>query len=185
MDRGADFLKGTAAADIGNGSIDIGIGRLRLIPQQRGGRHHHARLAVPALGRLVLYPGLLHLGQLAVYGKALNGFDLLALEAGNRHRTGSQWQAIDQHRARAADADAAAIFGAGQPEVIAQHPEQRGLGIDIESVLFAVDGQLGHGIFSGAAQEWYVGRRGLSDNIMKPAVNLRYIYQSAIKGNTD
>src|SRR5262245_53729307 len=49
MDRGADALVGAAAADVGHRRVDVGIGRLRLLLQQRDGGHDLAGLAVAAL----------------------------------------------------------------------------------------------------------------------------------------
>src|SRR3954447_26273847 len=89
VDRLAHLLIGAAAADIGNGAVDGGVARLRVILQQRGDRHDHTALAVAALRHVVVEPGLLHLVQFAVSGEALDCRDLL----GN-HR-------IDRHRARA------------------------------------------------------------------------------------
>ena len=41
--------------------------------------------------------------------------------------------AIDVHGAGAALRDAAAVLGAGQPELLAQHPQQRRIGFGIEA----------------------------------------------------
>src|SRR6202022_4677726 len=45
VDRLADLLIGAAAADVGDGAVDVGIGRLRLVLEEGGDRHHHAALA--------------------------------------------------------------------------------------------------------------------------------------------
>src|SRR5947209_19239004 len=39
VDRLADLLIGAAAADIGHGAVDIGVGRFRLVLEE--GRHRH------------------------------------------------------------------------------------------------------------------------------------------------
>src|SRR5262249_11654777 len=52
-----------AAADVaGHRGVDIGIGRMGIARQQRGGGHDLARLAVAALHDLPVEPGLLDLG---------------------------------------------------------------------------------------------------------------------------
>jgi hypothetical protein len=45
------------------------------------------------------------------------------------------------HRARAALRDAAAVFGAGKPDDVAEHPEQRHVRRSVKGSLFAIDGQ--------------------------------------------
>ena len=46
-------------ANIRHGFVDVGIGWVWLFFQQRGGRHNHAGLAIPALRHLMRNPGLL------------------------------------------------------------------------------------------------------------------------------
>src|SRR5438045_8858823 len=53
----AHLLVGAAAADIGNGAVDVGVARLRGILQQRGDRRDNAALAVAALRHVVVAPG--------------------------------------------------------------------------------------------------------------------------------
>ena len=53
--------------------------------------------------------------------------------------------AVDVHRARAAQAHAAAEFGAGEPQVFADHPEQRGIRWRVSKVALTVDRQIRHG----------------------------------------
>src|SRR3954453_7788860 len=78
MNRGAHLVEGAAAADVGDGVVDIGVGRLRLVLEQRPPRHDHAALAIAALRYVVVDPGLLHLVQQAVRRQSLNGGDLFA-----------------------------------------------------------------------------------------------------------
>src|SRR5437899_3425628 len=56
----AHLLERAAAADVGDPRVDVGIGRLRLVLQERRHRHDHPGLAVAALGHLVVDPRLLH-----------------------------------------------------------------------------------------------------------------------------
>src|ERR1700710_1243838 len=59
----ANLLEGSAAADIGDGLVDILIGRLRLFLEQGRDRHDHPALAIATLRNVVGHPGLLHLVQ--------------------------------------------------------------------------------------------------------------------------
>src|SRR5437868_9670507 len=61
MDRLAHLLEGPAAADIGDGVVDVVVGRLRVFFQQRRDGHDHAALAIAALRNVVRDPGELHL----------------------------------------------------------------------------------------------------------------------------
>src|SRR3954451_20218004 len=45
----ADLLEGPASADIGDGLVNVLIGRLRLFREKRRDRHNHAALAIAAL----------------------------------------------------------------------------------------------------------------------------------------
>src|SRR5262245_36387349 len=78
VDCRADLLKSSAAADIGDGLVDVLVGRLRLLLEKRCDRHDHATLAIAALRNIVGDPGLLHLMQRAIAGETFDGGDLLA-----------------------------------------------------------------------------------------------------------
>ena len=71
MDRCPHLLVRAAAADIGDVGVDVGVGRIGLLLEQRRHRHDHAGLAIAALRHVVLNPGLLHLVQRAVLRKPL------------------------------------------------------------------------------------------------------------------
>src|SRR4029077_15338129 len=101
-DRRADALIGPATADVGDGGFDIGVGRLRVVPQQRRDRHDHAALAIAALRNVELEPGLLHGMQDAARGEALDGDDLAAGDRAYRQRAGADRLAVEVHRAGAA-----------------------------------------------------------------------------------
>src|SRR6478736_5636205 len=60
VDRLANLLEGSATADIGDGLVDVLVGRLRLLLEKGCNRHDHAALAIAALRNVVGYPGLLH-----------------------------------------------------------------------------------------------------------------------------
>src|SRR6516225_6137693 len=144
MDGGADTLVGSAAANIGHCRVNIGIGRLRVLLEQRSRGHHHAALAIAALRHVEVEPGLLHRMQFAVLGQSLDGGDLLGADGSNRHLARARGDAVDVHGAGAALSDAAAVFGANQSDRIAQHPKQRRVGFGIDVVGLSVDGKGNH-----------------------------------------
>src|SRR5207302_4295739 len=60
MNRSADPRISAAAADVGHRLVDVLVGRIGLLAQQRDRREDLPALAVAALRHLVLDPGLLH-----------------------------------------------------------------------------------------------------------------------------
>src|SRR5581483_2097970 len=132
VDCFAHLLEGAAAADVGNRGVDVGVGGLRLLFQQRRDGHDHARLAIAALRHIVLEPRLLHLVELAVLRQAFDGGDLLARGAADREGTRTHRRAVDVHGAGTALRDAAAVFRAGEADILTDHPEQRRIRVDID-----------------------------------------------------
>ena len=97
----------------------VGLGIFR---EQRRGLHDLASLAVAALRDVDLAPGLLH-RMIAGGMKAFDGGDLAADHIGNRGDAGADRLLVDHDGACAAERLAAAEFGAGQADFIAQKPE--------------------------------------------------------------
>src|SRR5215471_12603922 len=78
VDRLAHLLEGAAAADIGDGLVDVLVGRIRLVLEQGRHGHDHSALAIAALRDFIRDPGLLHLVQRTVGCKTFDCGDLLA-----------------------------------------------------------------------------------------------------------
>src|SRR5205807_7735137 len=89
VDRLADLLEGPASADIGDGLVDVLVGRLRLLLEKGRDCHDHAALAIAALRHIVGDPGLLHLVQCAIAGESLDRGDLLANGLADRYAAGA------------------------------------------------------------------------------------------------
>src|SRR3954451_22602359 len=151
VNRLAHLLIGAAAADIGDRAVDVGVARIRIFLQQSGDRHDHAALAIAALRHVVVDPGLLHLVQFAIARQPLDRRDLLGPDRAYRHRAGAHRGAVDMHGAGAALRDAAPVFGAGQPDRVAQRPQERRARIDIDLINLAVDIQRNHSRHSRSA----------------------------------
>src|SRR2546421_5170374 len=140
MDGGADPLIGAAAADVGHRRIDVGVRGMRLLGEQRRGRHDLARLAVAALRHVFRDPRPLHRVR-AVLGQAFDGGDALVGDGGDGQHASAGGRAVQVHRARAALRDAAAELGAREAECVAQHPEERRVGRDVDRLTLAVEGE--------------------------------------------
>ena len=69
----------------------------------------------------------------------------VALTVDDGAHAAARRHAVDVHRAGAALRHAAAVLGAGQPELLAQHPEQGRVGFGLELAYLAVDVQAWHG----------------------------------------
>src|SRR4051812_17153724 len=144
VDRFADALIGAAAADVGHRRVNVLVGRPRVLLQERRRRHDLAGLAVAALRHVDRRPGLLHRMR-RVRRKPLDGDDLVGgLDAADRNRARAHHFAVDVHRAGAALRDAAAVFRAGEANVLADDPEERRVVLDAHVADFAVDVQLRH-----------------------------------------
>src|SRR5882672_2600689 len=151
VDCRAHLLERAAAADVGDGVVDVGIGRLRIVLEQRRDRHDHAALAIAALRNVMVDPGLLNFGQHAIRRQSFNGRDLLADDFANERAAGAHRGAVDENRAGAALRDAAAIFGAGQPDVFTDRPKQRRVRLNVDIDCLSVDAELCHRISLGVA----------------------------------
>src|SRR6266576_371308 len=89
------LLEVAATGKIGDGFVDVLVGRLRLLLDQRCHRHDHAGLAVSALRNVVVDPGFLHLVQCAIGGQPLNGGDLLATDFADLYAARAHRHAIN------------------------------------------------------------------------------------------
>src|SRR5882672_4208001 len=72
VDRFAHLLEGAAAADVGDGGIDVGVARLGIRLEERSPRRDHARLSMAALRHDPFPPRLLTLVQCLASGKTLH-----------------------------------------------------------------------------------------------------------------
>src|SRR5580700_9967144 len=77
--------------------------------------------------------------MIVVWEKALNSDDLCAIKSADWHRAGAHGGSVDMHRASAALRNTTAEFCAGQTERVAQHPEKRRIGLDVDLPGCSVD----------------------------------------------
>src|SRR5258708_4658895 len=118
----AHLLEGAAAADIGDGFVDVLVGRLRLLLEKRSHRHDHSGLAISALRNVVVDPGLLDFVQRAVGGQTFDRGDLFAAGFADQYATGAHRNDVDMDRAGPALCYAATVFGAGQADIFPDRP---------------------------------------------------------------
>jgi hypothetical protein len=115
-----------AKAEVGSHLLLDFIVRWMRSRAPRGLRAHHpAGNAVAALGRLFVDEGLLQFVRLALFEQAFKRCDLARADRGDRHDAGIRRSSFDMNHARAALPQAAAKFGAVQPEFIPQDIEER------------------------------------------------------------
>jgi hypothetical protein len=101
-------------------------------------------LAVAALRHFFHDPGLLQ-GVRRIRRQAFDGDDLLAGDRADLGLAGALCRAIDVDGAGAAQARAASVFGAGQTDMVANGPQQRGPRVGIDRDLPIVQGERNHG----------------------------------------
>ena len=80
---------------------------------------------------VVGHPGLLHFVQRAIAGEALDGGDLFADGLADCDAAGTHRDAVEMDRTGAALRNAATVFGAGQSDILAYRPKQRGVVFDV------------------------------------------------------
>jgi len=110
------------------------------------GLHDLPRLTVAALRHLMLDPRFLH--RMSVRRiEAFDGGDQLAFDGPDSDRAGAHGLSVNVHRAAAAQANAAAIFGAGESEVLTDDPQQRSVRGRLGEITLTIDRQVRHGSF--------------------------------------
>ena len=126
LDRRHDVGIGAAAADVSTHQFADFVGALRFaFGDQAGSRADLARRAIAALERVMVDEGLLQRMQRAFACQTFDGDDLGAVLHYRERKTGIDPPSIHQHRARATLAVVAALFGAGEVEVVPKRVEQR------------------------------------------------------------
>src|ERR1700684_3496137 len=123
VNRFTHLLEGAAATDIGDGVVDVLVGRFWSVLQQRCDRHDHPALAITALRNVGVDPGLLHLVQDAVDRKALDRGDLFAGGFADGDAAGPHRDPVDMDGAGPALCNAATVFGAGEADVLPDCPK--------------------------------------------------------------
>jgi len=138
MDSFADALIRATAADIAaHGVVDVGVGGVGLLAQQRHRGHDLSGLAVAALRHIFFHPGLLH-WMASVGGQPLDGRDFFPGYARNLRDARARGFAVDVHGTRAAQSHPAAKLCAGHIQRVAQHPQERHVRADIHRLRFPV-----------------------------------------------
>jgi hypothetical protein len=89
-------------------------------------------------------PGPLDLLAVRGFSDRFDRRDLLAGEIGDRQDAGAQCPAVDMHGAGAALRNAAAEFCPGQPDDVAQDPQQWHVVRDADFICLPVDSQARH-----------------------------------------
>ena len=98
----------------------VGLGRRRLLVEQRHGGQQHAGRAEPALHRAVIDERLLERMEGIGVAEALHREHLAAVGLDGEVGAGADRRAVDEHRAGAADLEVAGALGALQVEPVAE-----------------------------------------------------------------
>jgi hypothetical protein len=143
MDRAAKPLVSPATAYVGDVGVDLGVGRVGILLEESNRRHDLTGLAIAALRHVFGQPSLLH-RMLAVGRKPFDGGDAGAGQRTDRDRTGAHGPAINVNGAGTALRDPTAEFRAGEPDGVAQRPEQGRIRFQVDIVLGSVDRERDH-----------------------------------------
>ena len=106
--------------------------------EETEGRHEHACRAIATLHGIRFQEGLLEWVKLAVLLEAFDGPDLLFAEVSDMLVAGTGGRAINQNRASAALPFTAAVFAAGEAEIITQNAEESAFAIGIDINGFSI-----------------------------------------------
>src|SRR5262245_388673 len=138
--RANDAVMGAAAAEIAcERRAHIRLVRLRIAVEQLLGRHDHAVGTVAALRGLLLDEGGLQRMRIRDRAEPFDGGDLARRYRADRGDAGARCLAVDQHGAGAALRQSTAELGAVELEIVAQHVEQRRVGLGRDRAAHAVD----------------------------------------------
>ena len=130
----------SAAAEIAlERAPDIGFTGVRSLLQQAYAGEDHAGRAVAALHGVGLDEGLLQGMEAAVLRQTFDGGYLFSFDLGDARYAGAHGRAIDEDGASAAMAFATAVFGAGEPEFVAEDPEQEAVRVELDPVMLLID----------------------------------------------
>src|SRR5581483_4083057 len=126
LGRGDDLHVARAAAEVARERLLDGVPvGARLAAGQRLDGDHHPRRAEAALRGVVVVERLLHGGHPLRRAEALHGGDRGALDGRDRQQARTARLAADEDGARAAASLLAARLRARDPELLAQHLEER------------------------------------------------------------
>src|SRR6266852_4160931 len=162
MNGFADALIGAAAANVAaHEIIDIGVRRFGLLGEQGDRRHNLPGLAIAALRDVFRDPRLLD-RMASIARHALDCGDFLSRHAGDGRLTRTRRLSIDVHGTSPAQTRTTPKFRSGLIERVAEHPEQRHIRADVDSLGLSVKGKGG-----SHTSSW---GRGISYNKFVPRV---------------
>lgn len=140
MNGGADTYVSTTAADIArHGAVDVGVTGFLVGFEQGGSAHDLTALAVTTLGHVMLDPGGLHGFADLVLTYGFDGGDFLANSGRDGRHARAYGLAVQMDGAGTAQSRTAAKLGAGQAQRIAQGPQHRRVGCDIDAGILAIN----------------------------------------------
>src|SRR5581483_1179278 len=120
-----DLVVARAAAQVAHHPVlDLVLGWVGILLEERVGGHVLARRADAALEAAVFQEALLNGRQLPILCEALDGADLGAIGQGREHEARADHLSVNQHRAGATDPDAATQLGAREAELVANSVDQ-------------------------------------------------------------
>jgi hypothetical protein len=96
------------------------------------------RLAITALGDILLQPGLLH-RVISIRGKSFDSRNLFIRNSGYGQRTRSHCTTFEVNSTRSTLSYSTSILGSHKLEVFTKYPEEGSFWINIHCLLFAVD----------------------------------------------
>src|SRR5262245_30754539 len=146
LDGADDPLLAAAATQVGVHVLaDLRLGGIGFLGEQGGPLHDHAAGAVAALQRLLGDEGSLQRVWLVLGAEPLEGDDPgIGAKRLQRRLAGAHGAAVDVHRAGTTQPVAASELRAVEGQVVAQHVDQRRIGVGLDVDAAAIDAQHAH-----------------------------------------
>src|SRR6476620_1341056 len=142
QDRLDDVLVSGAPAEVPlEGLADLRLGWRRVLLKEAGGRHQHARCAVPALEAVVAMERVLERVQGPVRpGQSLDRRDLSTVRLDGEERAGLHGLAVEVDRARAAGRRVTPDVGSGESQLLSEEVDEERARLDIGLAPRPIDG---------------------------------------------
>lgn len=159
MNGGDDAVVGSAAADVSlQRFLDGGGGGRGIFAEECNGGQDHSGRAIAALQGVVIDKALLDRMELGTFCQAFDGGDVFAFGGSEFDLAGAGGNAIEENGAGSALPFPAAVFCAGQFEIVAEDKEEWPLAVGVDLLSGSVDRYV-HKLSVMRLSEW--GRDGV------------------------
>jgi hypothetical protein len=140
LDSVEDARVSPAATDVAlQGLFDFGTTGIGVVLKESDAAHDHARGAVGTLKSFGVEKGLLNGMEVARLLEAFDGGDGFSRRCGNRSNAGAPSGTVEENGAGTTLTFAAAVFGAGEANAVANDGQERSIGVEYNGITVTID----------------------------------------------